>query len=72
MRGIAEICEDVRNGEITTAAEFVYALSKYVSDRGALFREIMDKDLNYFRQIVDETVDRRVKLSIGFSEFQNF
>ncbi|XP_048515892.1 uncharacterized protein LOC105686153 isoform X2 [Athalia rosae] len=61
LRGIAQICEDVRNGEITTAAEFVYAIAPYVADRGTLFREVLDRDLSFFRQIVDETVDQRVQ-----------
>ncbi|XP_024935508.1 uncharacterized protein LOC107274847 [Cephus cinctus] len=59
--GIKEVCEQVANGEITTAAEFIFSITPYVSDRAGNFREILDKDLNFFREIVEDTVERRVQ-----------
>lgn len=57
---IREVIERVANEEITTAAEFIFSITPYVKDRGNVFRETLEKELTYFREIVDDTVDRRV------------
>lgn len=54
------VIDRVCNGEIRTTAEFIFNIKDYVEDRGAGLQEIFEKNLQLFREIVEDTIDRRV------------
>ena len=56
-----DLIQRVNNGEISTAAEFIFILAPFVPDQGVALQEILEKDLALFREIVEETIDRRVR-----------
>ncbi|KAI4487875.1 hypothetical protein M0802_011763 [Mischocyttarus mexicanus] len=59
--GIQQVIERVHCGEITNTAEFVFNVMRHVQDGGLALREILEKNLQYFREIVEDAVDQRIQ-----------
>ncbi|XP_063983123.1 uncharacterized protein LOC135165602 [Diachasmimorpha longicaudata] len=55
------VLNEVRNGRITQAVEFIFSLRPFLKDRGKILIDSMERDLADFRKLVDETVDYRVQ-----------
>ncbi|KAI4479344.1 hypothetical protein M0804_011129 [Polistes exclamans] len=61
INGIREVIERVYGGDITNTAKFVFNVMPYVQDGGLILREILEKNLQYFREIVEDVVDQRIQ-----------
>lgn len=65
VTGMRDVIRRVRCGEIENTAEFVFNVMQCAKDGGAVLREIFEKNLQYFREMVQDSIDRRVKLLIS-------
>ncbi|XP_035742829.1 uncharacterized protein LOC118450919 isoform X2 [Vespa mandarinia] len=63
VTSIREVIQRVRCGDIRNTAEFVFNIMHRVKDGGGgtVLREIFEKNLQYFREIVEDTIDRRIQ-----------
>ncbi|KAK2581094.1 hypothetical protein KPH14_007918 [Odynerus spinipes] len=61
MIGIRDVINRVRCDEITTTAEFIFNIMYYVKDSGVTLQEIFEKNLQLFREVVEDTIDRRIQ-----------
>ncbi|KAL2750190.1 PERQ amino acid-rich with GYF domain-containing protein 2-like [Vespula maculifrons] len=61
VTGIRDVIQRVRCGDIGNTAEFVFNAMHHVKDGGAALRETFEKNLQYFREIVEDSIDRRIQ-----------
>ncbi|XP_015186636.1 PREDICTED: uncharacterized protein LOC107071825 [Polistes dominula] len=61
ITGIRQVIERVYCGDITNTAKFVFNVMPYVQDGGTALREIFEKNLQNFREIVEDVVDQMIQ-----------